>query len=79
MAFLRQCLQEVRSRQHAPGVVEDALVHEHQEHRYRVTRWPAEPSANDAFARPPAGGRAYVVYPQESNAMRAPEPGGVQV
>jgi hypothetical protein len=68
MAFLRQCLQEVRTRQHLPGVVEAAAPVPRQ----RMAVWPAGPRAGDA------GSRAYAGL-QESKAMRAPEPGGVQV
>lgn len=78
MAFLRQCLQELRTRHHHPGVVDDALPQEHQQQHNPVVRWSAEPSANDACALPPADSRAWQDH-QDSNAMRAPEPGGVQV
>lgn len=68
MAFLRQCLQEVRTRQHLPGVVEGAApVH----HEWIAPR-PAAARSGDG------GSRAYAGL-QESKAMRAPEPGGVQV
>lgn len=82
MAFLRQCLQELRTRHHHPGVVDGALLQEHPaQHHGRVARWPAEASANDAWARPPLDSQAssHLQHLQESNAMRAPEPGGVQV